>query len=112
MQAAFALVFALGGVHVVEIVGQAVLHAVLVQLLGRPVQQRRHFDQAIGVDADGLHLRAHGAVGGAQRREPHLRRGFAQRPGKGFELDFLRESGVARVIQRRGGAVHRLAVRA
>ena len=41
---------------------------------------------------------------------PHLGRGLAQGASKGFELDLFGESGVARVVKRGRGAVHRLAV--
>ncbi len=110
VQAALAVVFALGRIHVIEIVGQAMRLAVLVQVLGTPVEQRRDLDEAVGVEAYWIHLRPHGRVGGAQGREPDLGGGLAQGPRERLELDLLRERGVAGVIQRGRGTVHRLAV--
>ena len=66
MQPAFAVVFDLGGVEIVVMVGQAVALAVVVEVFGAPVQQRGHFEQAVWIAADGLHLRAVGGVAGEQ----------------------------------------------
>ena len=82
MQTALTVVFTLGGVDIVEVVGQTVFFTVLVQVLGRPVQQRSHFDQAVWIDAHRVHLRPHGGVGSTQCREPDLGSSFPQGAGK------------------------------